>query len=189
MSASTSRSDPLTAPMTVWNVKVVPSLLAERRATQNELDNLPDFGYYLSAMNRRVKFINVLVLGFYFSYAFLPLLYSTRSAQAEDWADDTYASLSTVQRSILEQSLLFVSSEEQGEHSSASSSHILLKKKRAIAPSFKQIIAKIIPQLAKFSDFEPSFKISLVPLQIPDDTPNCPNGFPYYHSGISPPSA
>ncbi len=139
---------------------------------RNELDNLPDFGYYLSAMNRRVKFINVLVLGFYFSYAFLPLLYSTRSAQAEAWADDTYASLSTVQRSILEQSLLFVSSEEQGEHSSTSSSHILLKKKRAIAPSFKEIVPKLFSHYANFSGFDPSFKISCVLLQIPETVPD-----------------
>lgn len=155
-----------------------------------ELDNLPDSGYYLSTMNRKGKFINFLVLSFYLFYALLPLLYSTGSAQTEDWPDHAYASLSHVQRPVLEQNLLLVPAEEQdADDSSADAAHVLLKKKRAIAPSFKQIIAKIFPQVAKFSDFEPSSKIALSPVQTPDDSPNCPNGFPYYHSGISPPSA
>ncbi len=139
-------------------------------------------------MNRRDKFINVLVLSFYLFYALLPLLYSTRSAQQETLSDHNYTSLTHVQLQVLEQNLRFVPAEDQDADDS-SAGHVLLKKKRAIAPSFKDIIEKLFPHYAKFSDFESSFKISIVPLQIPDDTSNCPNGFPYYHSGISPPSA
>jgi hypothetical protein len=136
-------------------------------------------------MYRRGKLIHILVLSVYLFYALLPLLYSTRSA--EERANYAYAALPTVQRSILGQRQLLVPVEEQDAHDS--SAQVLLKKKRAIAPSFKQIIAKLFPHFAKFPAFEPSFKISLVPLQIPDNTPHCPNGFPYYHSGISPPPA
>jgi hypothetical protein len=139
-------------------------------------------------MNKSGKFINILVLSIYLFSAFLPLLYSTRSANAEE--DYAYASLSTVRRSIIEQNLWLVPSDEQNADSSSDpAAHILLKKKRAIAPSFKEIVSKLLAQYANFPGFDPSFKISCVLLQIPDNALSCPNGFSYYHSGISPPSA
>lgn len=154
-----------------------------------KLDNLLEYGYYFTTMITRGKFINILVLSIYIFHVLFPLLYSTGSANAEA-ADYAYASPSTVQRSILEQNLLLVTSGEQDSDSpSAPAAHILLKKKRAIAPSSKEIVPKLILQFAKFTDFEPSLKIAVVFQQIPFDTLNCPNGFPYYHSGISPPSA
>jgi hypothetical protein len=140
-------------------------------------------------MNKRGKFTNILVLSIYIFYSLFPLLYATRAANAEE-ADYAYASPSTVQRSMLEQNLLLVPSGEQDSDSpSAPAAHILLKKKRAIAPSFKEIVPKLILQFAKFTDFEPSLKIAFVFQQVPFDTLTCPNGFPYYHSGKSPPSA
>jgi len=154
-----------------------------------KLDNLLEYGYYFTTMNKRGKFINILVLSIYIFYATFPLLYATSGANAEE-ADYAYASPSTVQRSILEQNLLLVSSGEQDVDSPLDpAAHILLKKKRAIATSFKEIVPKLISQFVKFSDFEPSFQIAFVFMHIPFDTLNCPNGFTYYHSGISPPSA
>jgi hypothetical protein len=135
-------------------------------------------------MNKKGKFIYSAVLCIYLLYALLPLLYSTRSENAKDPADYAYISLSAVQRT--KQNLLLLPAEVP---SSASDADVLLKKKRAIAPSFKDTVAKLFPQYVRFSHFEPSFKISFVPLQIPDHTLSCPEGFPYYHSGTSPPSA
>lgn len=153
------------------------------------LDNLSDHSYYYRAMNRRGKYINILVLGFYLFYALLPLLYSAGSEQAEDRANAS-ASLSPVQQSIFERTLLLVPAEDQDTHdSSAARSRILLKKKRAIPPSAKEIVAKLLPQqYAKFYGFELSFKISPAPPSIAG-TRKSPNGFRFYHSGISPPSA
>lgn len=137
-------------------------------------------------MNNKGKLINILVLSIYLSSALLPLLYSTKSANAEE--DHAYASHSTVRRSIIEQNLWLVPSDEQNsDSSSAPAAHILLKKKRAIAPSFKEFVPRLFLQYANFPDFDPSFKISYALMQIPSNALNCPNGFSYYHSGMSPP--
>jgi hypothetical protein len=142
-----------------------------------------------TAMNRKGKFINIAVLGFYLFYALLPLLYSTESAYAEEQADYAQSSHSTVQRSILEQKLLLVADEDNAEDASGCA-QILLKKKRAIAPSFKELVPKLFPLLTKFCDLHPDdVKPSFAPLQISDQTPSCPKGFQRYHSGIAPPSA
>ena len=154
-----------------------------------KLDNLLEYGYYFTTMITRGKFINILVLSIYIFHVLFPLLYSTRGANAEE-ADYAFASPVTVQRSILEQNLLLVSSGELDIDSpSTPAAQILLKKKRALASSFKEMVTKLISQFTKLSDFEPSLKIAFVFLQSPFDNLNCPNGFPYYHSGISPPSA
>lgn len=156
------------------------------RSAVVRLDNLRESGYYLRAMNKTGKLINILVLSIYLSSALLPLLYSTKSANADE--DHAYPSHSTVLRSIIEQNLWLVPSDEQNaDSSSAPDAHILLKKKRAIAPSFKEIVPRLFLHYANFPDFDPSLKISYVLMQIPSNALNCPNGFSYYHSGMSPP--
>jgi len=129
-----------------------------------------------------------LVLSVYLFSALLPLLYSTKSANAEEAY--AYAPLATVQRSIREQKLWLIPSDEQSSDSASTpGAQILLKKKRAITPSFKEIVPKLFPQDAGFPNFDPSFKLSCVFLHVPDNALNSPNGFSYYHSGVSPPSA
>jgi hypothetical protein len=140
-------------------------------------------------MNMRGKFIRLTVLGIYLLYALLPLLYATRSANAVETA---YASPppSTAGRSIVDKDLLLVPSGDQDPDGPASSAeHVLLKKKRALAPSFNELLPKLISQYAKFSDCEPPCAIFYLLLRSPDNPLNSPTGFAYYHSGVSPPSA
>jgi len=140
-------------------------------------------------MDKRGKFINSLVLCVYLFYTLFPLFYSVRGTNAEG-GGYVNPSSSTVQRSIAGKDLLLVPSGERDlDGSSAPVEQILLKKKRALAPSFKEIVPKLFTQYVNLPDFDPSFKIASGLMQIPVSAQNCQNGFSYYHSGISPPSA
>jgi hypothetical protein len=135
-----------------------------------------------------IKLTNVVVLTFYLLYALLPLMYSTGSVNAGAWADGASASVSADHRSILDQDMHLVAREGQSEHSSDPFGHILLKKKRAIAPSFKEIVTKLFPQYAGSAYPEHAFKLSFVLEQMSEDSPHSPCGFLFLHSGVSPPS-
>lgn len=137
-------------------------------------------------MNRRIKSLNLVVLAFYLLYALLPLLYSTGSVHAETASTGSaYQSVTVRDVSVPEQDLLPGVLEDQG----GSSAHILLKKKRAISPSFNKIAATSALQYAQYAHFKFLSTTAVVPSKMPDGSPDCPDGFSYYHSGASPPAA
>jgi hypothetical protein len=146
---------------------------------------------YSAIMKRRFTFITLLVLSFYLFHALSPLLYSAGGAHAADQSESRPdASLTGYKPSPAEHPrYLEPAQDKDGDSSSAPSSRVLLKKKRALATSSKDVIAKLSQHYAKFSHFTPPSEIANITLPIPEHRPICPNGFQLYHSGTSPPSA
>lgn len=142
-------------------------------------------------MKRRFTFITLLVLSFHLFHALSPLLYSAGDAHTADQSESQpETSLTGYKPSLAEYRMYLEPAQDKDrDSSSAPCSRVLLKKKRALATSFKDVIAKISQHDAKFSDFTPSSEIANIPLRIPGHSPICTNGFQFYHSGISPPSA
>jgi hypothetical protein len=140
-------------------------------------------------MKTRDKFLHFAVFGFYLCYALLPLLYSTTVDNAESLIDPAYASPLSAQPSILNQNLFLIAAEDRHTASAPATAEVLLKKKRAITPSVKNTGARLFSHSERFTRFASSFKNSFLLWRTPVHALNCPDGFPYYYSGISPPSA
>lgn len=143
-------------------------------------------------MKKKITIINILVLGFYLFHALSPLLYIVENAQAEEglWGNQQDFILADYRSLAAEQNLLLKPSPGEEENPSSSpASRVLLKKKRALPASFKNIIEKLSLRYAKLFECEPPSEIALDIENIAGDNPNCPNGFQFYHSGTSPPSA
>ena len=138
-------------------------------------------------MNRNNKFINVAALVFYLFYAILPLLYTTESVIADENLPVGHAFEAPGTHADSRQGRQLVSAGQQEDPEDSAGADILLRKKRAIAPS-KDALEKLLPRFIAYTDLERLFTVSFVPRQTPTDVQNRPIGFSYCHSGISPPS-
>jgi hypothetical protein len=154
---------------------------------KKNLDNILKCSYYFCLMNKNNKFINVAALVFYLFYAILPLLYTTESVIADENLFVGHAFEAPSPHADSTQGWLLVSAGQQDDHEESTGADILLRKKRAIAPS-KDALEKLLPRFIAYTDLERLFTGSFVPLQTPTDVLNRPVGFSYCHSGISPPS-
>jgi hypothetical protein len=127
-------------------------------------------------MNRK---INILVLSVYLCYSLFPLLYSLDVASPEYQRGIR----SSVHDDGTEPHIALLQSAD--ESAAAPGSCVLLKKKRAISISFK-----ILPHTAAtVSGLASAFETCDKAYRVLDDRSDCPNGFRFYHSGVSPPSA
>jgi hypothetical protein len=142
-------------------------------------------------MKRRITILSVLVLSFYLFHALFPLLYSIESAQAEEQSGTLPgSSITASQPFVVDQCLLSATSSKEGEDSSsAPASRVLLKKKRAVPASCKNIIEKLSLRYAKYLELARSSGLVTISARVSEDCPICPHGYQRYHSGISPPSA
>lgn len=142
-------------------------------------------------MKNKTGSLSVLVLIFYLVHVVFPLLYSADAARAYD-GTGTPTDISSARQDPSRPDLAGLSavSRDQGEDdASADPSGILLKKRRALSSSFKDLFSKASLQVSKISTVEFSFGTTGIPVATPVSIPICPNGFPFRHSGPSPPSA
>jgi hypothetical protein len=140
-------------------------------------------------MKRRFPFLKALVLGFYLFYALAPLLYSVADAQVEEQPGGLPGLTLVASETFFVDQSPSSASLKQGDDSSPSASRVLLKKKRAVPASVKNIIETLSMCAVKLFESAPSSDITKIFTSIPDDRPVCPHGFQLCHSGISPPSA
>lgn len=140
-------------------------------------------------MKRKFTFLKVLVLGFYLFYALAPLMYSITEAQAEEQSGSMPdLSLAAPEHLVVDRGPSSAALRQGDDSSPSAASHVLLKKKRAVPASLKNIIETLSLREAKLFECAPSFDIAKISTSIPDDRPVCPHGFQLCHSGISPPS-
>ena len=131
--------------------------------------------------------INALVLAFYVFYSIFPLLYCVGICPTDDQSLSSLSTrLTAAGHSSAPQDLLKTDSDVK-DVSSEPVSLVLLKKKRAIVLSFKEIIGKLPYRYAKFSEGTPSQLVTGFALSSDTDNPVCSKGYPFYHSGMSPP--
>lgn len=140
------------------------------------------------SMSRKTNNLTLVVLGFYLFYALLPLLYST-SMNAGGCPGSAYSGLHASEQAVLDQELQLVPAHESTADPSGSAAQILLKKKRAIAPSSKEMAVKLFSLFAAFAHVDPTVKASFISVPAAHPAVTCPNGFQRYHSGASPPVA
>jgi hypothetical protein len=139
---------------------------------------------------RRYSFIVVLVVGFHLFYALSPLLYSAENAQPEAQLKAGSAAYRAGGKLFVSDRALFLAPvAEKEEDSSAPASRVLLKKKRALPASFKDMIRKLSSCQARFADSRPFMGIVIATVRVPCYSPRCSKGFTLYYSGASPPSA
>ncbi len=130
---------------------------------------------------KRPSFMTSFLLGFYLFYSLCPLLYSVSTARAEEGQECNWQIEAAFEPAS--------TAKEQTKFSSGAESdtaQVLLIKKRAISPSSKEIVGKLTLCPVRNS-FDAASK-ALVP-PVTSHAVTCTDGFQFYHSGVSPPSA
>ncbi len=127
---------------------------------------------------KRFSFPTILLLGFYLFYSLCPLLYSVGMARAEEGQGNNWRPAAAGHPISTEWSQAGVRSEI------ASDSWVLLTKKRAISASFRGLVNK--PPLSPVNNAGKILS-TIVAQPEPQEATTCPDGFHYYHSGLSPP--
>lgn len=116
-------------------------------------------------------------------------MYSIADAKAEEQSESLPGfSLRAPQPLFVEQRLSTASLKQSDDSSPSDASRVLLKKKRAVPASFKNIIETLSLCEVKLFECAPSSDITKISTIATDDRPVCPHGFQLCHSGISPPS-
>ncbi len=127
---------------------------------------------------KRSSFLTRLLLGFYLFYSLCPLLYSVSAARAEEGKENSWQ---------IEAAFEPASAKEQTRVTSeaaSDSAQVLLIKKRAISPSSKGLVGKLTLCPVRNS-FDSGSKTLALP--VTGMAATGPGGFPFYHSGVSPP--
>ncbi len=128
---------------------------------------------------KRSSFLTRLLLGFYLFYSLCPLLYSVSAARAEEGKENYWQIEAAFEPASAKEQTRFTS------EAASDSAQVLLIKKRAISPSSKGLVGKLTLCPVRNS-FDSGSKTLVLPVNGMATTG--PGGFPFYHSGVSPPS-